>query len=411
MTSSRARSVRSLVRMLSLAPLALCATAAIAGSGAIDVTINGSSVVSETSKFQGGSTGYLRSNPVGSNYTGSVEAGVSAAAAGALATISGTVVGLARATATSTSDFTLRAPAAVPSIGGGRFVLYFRLDGEIVNHAKLDAVANVEMDNGSVDLKASAQRSLTDQPGRESIEFDVTVPLPVPYSTDDFILVYPTLAVTATASIPGGVTQQTATADARNGFTAIGFRVFAASGAQVTGFTARGSRAIPELAPPPVGLARAIEYYNPQYASYFITSIAAEIADLDSGRTVGWQRTGEAFNVYAAAAAGLAGVCRFYGVFPPKSSHFYAPRGLGCEALLPANPVWQYEGDVFYTFLPNNQGGCPAGNVPVYRLYNNGQGGAPNHRFTTNQSIQLQMLAAGWIAEGTGAGVGMCSPQ
>ena len=411
MTSPRARSVHNLVRMLSLAPLVFCAASVIAGTGAIDVTINGVSVVSETSKFQGGGTGYLRGNPTGNNYTSVVEAGVSAAAAGALATITGTVVGQARATATSTSDFTLRPPTPVANIGGGRFVLYFRLEGEILNNAKLDAVANVEVNNGSVDLKAAAQRSLTDQPGRESIEFDVTVALPATFATDDFILVYPTLLVTAAANIPGGATQQTATADARNGFTVIGFRVFAASGTQVTGFSARGSRAIPELAPPAVGLGRAIEYYNPQYASYFITSIAAEIADLDSGKTVGWQRTGEAFNVYATTGTGLAGVCRFYGVFPPKSSHFYAPRGLGCEALLPTNPVWQYEGDVFYTFLPNDQGGCPVGNVPVYRLYNNGQGGAPNHRFTTSQSIQLQMLAAGWIAEGTGAGVGMCSPQ
>ena len=105
------------------------------------------------------------------------------------------------------------------------------------------------------------------------------------------------------------------------------------------------------------------------------------------------------------------GVCRFFGVFGPKSSHFYAPRGLGCEALLPNNPVWQYEGEAFYTYLPNVNGDCPTGNDPVFRLYNNGQGGAPNHRFTTSASIQVQMLGEGWIAEGSGSGVGMCSPQ
>jgi hypothetical protein len=122
-------------------------------------------------------------------------------------------------------------------------------------------------------------------------------------------------------------------------------------------------------------------------------------------------RTGESFNVYAANASGLAGVCRFYGLFPPKSSHFYAPMGLGCDALLPNNPTWQYEGIVFYTALPDADGGCPAGNVPVYRLYNNGRGGADNHRFTTSQSVQVDMIAAGYTAEGNGTGVGMCSPQ
>jgi hypothetical protein len=73
--------------------------------------------------------------------------------------------------------------------------------------------------------------------------------------------------------------------------------------------------------------------------------------------------------------------------------------------------VWQYEGDVFYTFLPDASGACPDGNVPVYRLYNDGQGGAPNHRFTTSAAIQAQMTAEGWIPEGAGTGVGWCSPK
>ena len=38
-------------------------------------------------------------------------------------------------------------------------------------------------------------------------------------------------------------------------------------------------------------------------------------------------------------------------------------------------------------------------------------GGAPNHRFTTSLAIRAQMLAAGYIAEGSGIGVGMCSPN
>ena len=84
--------------------------------------------------------------------------------------------------------------------------------------------------------------------------------------------------------------------------------------------------------------------------------------------------------------------------------------GLGCEGTL-ANPSWQFEGDVFYTALPNAAGTCPAGTLPVYRLYNQGQGGAPNHRFTTDQAVRAQMIAAGYLAEGAGIGVGMCSPR
>ena len=40
-------------------------------------------------------------------------------------------------------------------------------------------------------------------------------------------------------------------------------------------------------------------------------------------------------------------------------------------------------------------------------VFNNGQGGAPNHRFTTSTDVRAQMLAQGFADEG----VVMCSPQ
>jgi len=48
--------------------------------------------------------------------------------------------------------------------------------------------------------------------------------------------------------------------------------------------------------------------------------------------------------------------------------------------------------------------------TPVYRLYNNSQGGAPNHRYTTSLTTRATMLGKGWIAEGLGVGVVMCAP-
>jgi hypothetical protein len=56
-------------------------------------------------------------------------------------------------------------------------------------------------------------------------------------------------------------------------------------------------------------------------------------------------------------------------------------------------------------------GRCPSATQPVYRLYNDGQGGAPNHRFTTSASVRARMLASGYIAEGAGSGVGWCAPS
>jgi hypothetical protein len=55
---------------------------------------------------------------------------------------------------------------------------------------------------------------------------------------------------------------------------------------------------------------------------------------------------------------------------------------------------------------------CAAGFMPGYRLYNNGQGGAPNHRYTTNFNVRGQMLAQGWVPEGLGPdGVETCAPR
>ena len=79
--------------------------------------------------------------------------------------------------------------------------------------------------------------------------------------------------------------------------------------------------------------------------------------------------------------------------------------------MVKANPRWQFEGDVFALPVPDANGVCAAGTTPVYRLYNSGQGAAPNHRYTTSLATRTQMLARGWIAEGYGdLGVIMCSP-
>ncbi len=64
-------------------------------------------------------------------------------------------------------------------------------------------------------------------------------------------------------------------------------------------------------------------------------------------------------------------------------------------------PEWQLEDDrLFNAMLPDAAGACPAGFLPLYRLYNNGKGGAPNHRFVISLGEQRYMVNQGWIAEG-----------
>jgi len=164
--------------------------------------------------------------------------------------------------------------------------------------------------------------------------------------------------------------------------------------------------------PPPTGNV-AIEYYFPAWNMYFVTALPNEVTALDAGAFPGWVRTGGQFNVYptTAAPSGASTVWRFFSTtFAPKSSHFYTALEVEYNALL-TNDNWQLEGPVFNIPVPATDGTCPSGTVPVYRLYNNGMGGAPNHRFTTDAGVRTQMIAAGWIPEGYGIGVGFCSPQ
>ncbi len=157
---------------------------------------------------------------------------------------------------------------------------------------------------------------------------------------------------------------------------------------------------------PPV--AAAIEFYHAGFDHYFVTSIPDEVTKLDNGTFAGWVRTGKSFNV---GAPGTQDVCRFFSTsFGAKSSHFYTALASECDTVK-NNKDWQFEGPVFTMALPDAAGTCPSGTVPVYRLYNNGQGGAPNHRLTIDATVRTEMLNKGWIAEGSGAaGVGMCAP-
>ena len=167
----------------------------------------------------------------------------------------------------------------------------------------------------------------------------------------------------------------------------------------------------PRATATPAATTPAIEYYDAALDHYFVTSIADEIGKLDSAAIPGWSRTGESFPVYQ-MGGGHSPVCRFFSTsFAPKSSHFYTALGSEC-ATLQQNADWQFEGDVFELDLPDAAGHCTPPLVPLYRVYNNGQGGAPNHRYTVSTSVRAAMLARGWTPEGFGGdGVVGCVPQ
>lgn len=144
--------------------------------------------------------------------------------------------------------------------------------------------------------------------------------------------------------------------------------------------------------------AEVVEYYHAGFGHYFITPDTGEKVLLDLGQISGWTRTGESFPAWK-TRPGETPVCRFFSdSFAPKSSHFYTPYGPECEALRQST-VWKNELTSFYVVGGGQNFDCRAG-VPIYRLYNNGMGGAPNHRFTISYETREEMRASGWIFEG-----------
>lgn len=157
----------------------------------------------------------------------------------------------------------------------------------------------------------------------------------------------------------------------------------------------------------PVAVVSAVEFFHAGYGHYFVTVNPHEIASLDNGTLAGWQRTGRTFDVWRSSAAGLDPVCRFWSgqSFAPKSSHFYTPYADECDKVK-QDPVWSFEGIAYFARMPEGALGartCPAGTQPLFRAYNKGVSGAPNHRYTTDPAVLDAMIAQGWIMEGEAA--------
>jgi len=180
---------------------------------------------------------------------------------------------------------------------------------------------------------------------------------------------------------------------------------------EVTGTGFRPTASTPPPGPDAPTIA-VVEYAHAQWDHYFVTGIPAESAKLDDGAFEGWKRTGLAFKAYPNGLPGTVSMCRFFSTaFAPRSSHFYTPDVAECDKVR-ANPDWSYEGDVFGVVLPTSDGACPAGMLPLYRLYNDGKDGAPNHRYTLDTGVRAVMVAFGWTMEGAGPlGVIACTPR
>ena len=184
------------------------------------------------------------------------------------------------------------------------------------------------------------------------------------------------------------------------------------------------------FAPTPVakvagGIVEVVEYHNAALDHYFISADPGELAVLDGGAFGGaWKRTGATFPAWdvSGSPAGTVPVCRFFGTDRYRSngsrigpnSHFYTADPAECDYVKVAwqsiandgmsYAAWTFESNAFAVKLPVG-GTCPAGTQALYRTYNDGARGDPNHRYS-QQAATLQAMA-GWVFEG----IVMCLPQ
>ena len=159
-----------------------------------------------------------------------------------------------------------------------------------------------------------------------------------------------------------------------------------------------------DAASKPLRERKAVEYFHTGYGHYFLSGDPEEIAVLDSSLSSGWARTGRTINVWDDADPVLTPVCRIWSdqTWAPKSSHFYTPYEEECAAVK-ADPAWRFERNAFTLRMPQGALGsrtCPTGSQPLYRTYNNGRTGAPNHRYMTDPALLDDMIAQGWTIEG-----------
>jgi YVTN family beta-propeller protein len=160
------------------------------------------------------------------------------------------------------------------------------------------------------------------------------------------------------------------------------------------------------------GTAIATEYYDAGDDEYFHSSNGIEarlIADGLFGET--WTRTMQFFRVWTQPGGDRVPMCRFLGTMPgEEGAHVFTPYASECDALK-ADSAWQFENIAYYVQVPDANGNCSATTEPLYRLYNNGNGGASKHRLTASRSVRDAMVAAGWVAEGQGDdSVFACTP-
>ncbi len=171
---------------------------------------------------------------------------------------------------------------------------------------------------------------------------------------------------------------------------------------------------IPGTVIAPAGTVPVIEYYRADKDHYFMATDPAEIAFVDAVLKNTFQRTGELFYAWVdpvLAPLTAVPVCRFYSPNPLIDAHYYTASAAECQFIVARWPgIWILEHSAaFYVQLPDADGACATGTLPVYRFFNNRQD--VNQRHTIDLSVRRAMINRAWVPQGFGPNqVIFCTP-
>ena len=166
----------------------------------------------------------------------------------------------------------------------------------------------------------------------------------------------------------------------------------------------------------PAGAAAVVEFYDTLLDHYFVTTDAGEIANLSLFGAPRWQRTGHVFYAWANPASAPPSViprnvCRFYaGPQLQIDSYYFTADATECSTVATTGgSVWSLQTNAaFWVEVPNAEGVCRAGTLPVYRFFNNRRDA--NYRYTIDLSVRRAMVNRAWVPSGKGSnGVSFCS--
>ena len=165
------------------------------------------------------------------------------------------------------------------------------------------------------------------------------------------------------------------------------------------------------MAPP--GTVPVVEYYNPARDHYFMSADAAEEAYVDTVLSSVFQRTGELFFAWAdpvLAPLTALPVCRFFAG-GQIASHYFTASASECQFIIAhAGATWLLENPAaFYVLLPDVNGTCQLGTLPVYKFFDNRADA--NQRHTIDLSVRRAMINRAWVPQGIGPNhVAFCTP-